>query len=73
MEDNIKVIQEKLMNSLERLDKSTENTVEEVARSNAISQLANTYIKACNLIIRVEENKTNLKNKLGGVPVNEEE
>lgn len=72
MEDNIKVIQEKLMNSLERLDKSTENTVEEVARSNAISQLANTYIKACNLIIRVEENKTNLKNKLGGVAVNEE-
>lgn len=66
MEQNIKTIQEKLMSSLERLDASTEDLSSEVARSNAVAQLANTYIKACNLVIRVEENKVNLKNKLKG-------
>lgn len=71
MDNNIKFIQEKLIDSLSRLDGASDTLMEEVARSNAVSQLANTYIKACNLIIRVEEGKLNLKNKLGGVPVDE--
>jgi hypothetical protein len=72
MKDNIKDIQLKLMNSLERLDKAKDDLNEEVARSNAISQLANTYIKSCNLIIRVEESKNGVKNKINGVINNEE-
>jgi len=72
MKDNIKDIQVKLMNSLERLDKAKDDLNEEVARSNAISQLANTYIKSCNLIIRVEESKNGVKNKINGVINNEE-
>lgn len=71
MDNNIKFIQDKLIDSLSRLDDATDTLMEEVARSNAVSQLANTYIKACNLVIRVEEGKLNLKNKLGGVPVEE--
>lgn len=71
MDNNIKFIQEKLIDSLSRLDAADETLMEEVARSNAVSQLANTYIKACNLVIRVEEGKLNLKNKLGGVSVDE--
>ena len=71
MDNNIKFIQEKLIDSLSRLDAADETLMEEVARSNAVSQLANTYIKACNLVIRVEEGKFNLKNKLGGVSVEE--
>ena len=64
MNEDIKNIQEKLMNNLERLDKEKKNISDEVARSNAISQLANTYIKTCNLVIRVEESKFNIKNKI---------
>ena len=60
------------MNNLERLDKAEENISEEVARSNAISQIANTYIKSCNLIIRAEECKVNVTNKIGDVVDNEE-
>lgn len=71
MNDNIKSIQQTLMNNLERLDKENENLSDEVARSNAISQLANTYIKTCNLVIRVEESKIYLKDKLGDVINNE--
>lgn len=73
MEKDIKEIQERLMNNLERLDKAkTETNInEEVARSNAISQLANTYIKSCNLVIRVEESKNNVRNKINGVIDNE--
>lgn len=71
MDNNIKFIQDKLIDSLSRLDAADETLMEEVARSNAVSQLANTYIKACNLVIRVEEGKLNLKNKLGGVSVEE--
>lgn len=67
MNKELKKIQEKLINNLERLDKETENIEKEVARSNSISQLANTYIKSCNLIIRIEENKTNLKSKIKSV------
>lgn len=67
MEKDIKTIQERLMNNLERIDNATDNISEEVARSNAISQLANTYIKSCNLVIRVEESKVNIRNKIGKV------
>ena len=72
MENDIKTIQGKLMNNLERLDSATNNISEEVARSNAISQIANTYIKSCNLIIRAEESKVNVRNKIGDV-INDEE
>ena len=72
VDKDIKKIQEKLMNNLERLDKEQDFLSEEVARSNAISQLANTYIKTCNLIIRVEESKLELRNKIGAVADNEE-
>jgi uncharacterized protein (UPF0335 family) len=71
MENDIKRIQKNLMDNLERLNKEKKNINEEVARSNAISQLANTYIKSCNLIIRVEESKNNIKNKINGVINNE--
>ena len=67
MKDEIKTIQKKLIDSLKRLDNADENITEEVARSNAMSQLANTYIKTCNLIIRVEESKENIKKKIDGV------
>lgn len=67
MENDIKTIQERLMNNLERIDNATDNISEEVARSNAISQLANTYIKSCNLVIRAEESKVSIKNKIGKV------
>lgn len=67
MERDIKKIQESLINNLERIDKATDNISEEVARSNAISQLANTYIKSCNLVIRAEESKINIRNKIGKV------
>lgn len=71
MNNDIKKIQEKLLNNLDRLDKEKSNLTDEVARSNAISQLANTYIKTCNLVIRVEESKINLKQKIVGVIDNE--
>ena len=57
MLEEIRYIQEKLLNNLETIDTATDNLSEEVARSNAISQLANTYIKSCNLIIRAKESK----------------
>lgn len=71
-EKNIGKIQESLMNNLERLVKAKDNISEEVARSNAVAQLANTYIKSMNLLIRVEESKVNVKNKMGAV-ANEKE
>lgn len=72
MNKDIKTIQEKLMSNLERLDSAKENISEEVARSNAISQIANTYIKSCNLVIRAEESKVNVRNKISDV-INDEE
>lgn len=72
MNKDIETIQEKLMNNLERLDTAKDNISEEVARSNAISQIANTYIKSCNLVIRVEESKVNIRRKIGDVVNNEE-
>ena len=71
MEKDIKTIQEKLTDNLYRLDKAGDNLKDEVARSNAISQLANTYIKSCNLVIRAEESKVNVKNKIKDVVNNE--
>ena len=67
MKEEIKKKQKKLIDSLKRLDVADENITEEVARSNAISQLANTYIKTCNLIIRVEDAKDSVKKKIDGV------
>lgn len=67
MERDISTIQEKLMSNLERLDTAEDNLQEEVSRSNAISQLANTYIKSCNLVIRAEESKIAIQTKLSGV------
>lgn len=72
MNKDIKTIQERLMANLERLDSAGDNLSEEVSRSNAISQLANTYIKACNLVIRAEESKATIKNKIDEVVINEE-
>lgn len=67
MEKDIKKIQERLMNNLERLDGAEENLSDEVARSNAISQLANTYIKSCNLLIRAEECEIDIRHKIKDV------
>ena len=62
MNDDIKNIQTKLLNALEILTNATKDNLElEVARSNSVAQLANTYIKSCNLIIRVNESNTKLK------------
>lgn len=72
MNKDIEKIQYTLMNNLERLDTAKDNISEEVARSNAISQIANTYIKSCNLVIRVEESKVNVRNKISDVIDNEE-
>ena len=72
MNKDIKTIQEKLMKNLERLDNTKDNLSEEIARSNAISQLSNTYIKACNLVIRIEESKVDVRNKISDVINNEE-
>lgn len=71
MEKDIKKIQETLMNNLERIDTAKDNINEEVARSNAVSQLANTYIKSCNLVIRAEESKVVIRNKINDVISNE--
>lgn len=62
MNDDIKNIQSKLLSALEILTNATKDNLElEVARSNSVAQLANTYIKSCNLIIRVNESNTKLK------------
>lgn len=64
MNNEIKNIQQTLIHNLERLDSVDDNIEQEIARSNAIAQLANTYIKSCNLIIRVEETKINIEQKI---------
>lgn len=62
MNDDIKNIQSKLLNALEILTNATKDNLElEVARSNSVAQLANTYIKSCNLIIRVNESNKKLE------------
>ena len=69
MNEDIKIMQDKIMSNLERIDNASigADLLEEVSRSNDISQLVNTYIKSCNLIIRVEESKVNMKNKINDV------
>ena len=52
MNEDIKTIQKTLMINLERINNESDDLRNEVARSNAVSQLANTYIKTCNLVIR---------------------
>lgn len=71
MNENIKIIQETLMINLDRINNENDNLRDEVARSNAVAQLANTYIKTCNLIIRVEESECNLKEKIKNISNNE--
>lgn len=72
MNQDIERIQAALLNNLNRLDNADqEDITTEVARSNAISQIANTYIKSCNLVIRVEESKVNVRNKISDVVNNE--
>ena len=62
MNGDIKNIQSKLLNALEILTNATKDNLElEVARSNSVAQLANTYIKSCNLIIRVNESNKKLE------------
>lgn len=62
MNEDIKNIQSKLLNALEILTNATKDNLElEVARSNSVAQLANTYIKSCNLIIRVNESNKKLE------------
>lgn len=65
MDKDIKKIQSKLMGALDKLSEAQDtNLKDEVSRSNAIAQVANTYIKSCNLIIRVEEAQTNIKSHI---------
>lgn len=71
MNEDIKTIQKTLMINLERINNESDDLRNEVARSNAVAQLANTYIKTCNLIIRVEESEHNLKQKIENVNNNE--
>lgn len=71
MNEDIKTIQKTLMINLERINNESDDLRNEVARSNAVAQLANTYIKTCNLIIRVEESEHNLKQKIENVNKNE--
>lgn len=58
MNNKILVIQEMLMRQMKRLDDDKEmatNGKEEVARSNALSQDAMTFIKTVNLGLRIKE------------------
>ncbi len=73
--NNIIEIQEMLMREMKRLDNDAimqREGKEEVARGNALSQSANTFIKSVNLGLRVIEvadktntNKTTLAKELG--------
>lgn len=67
MNEKLKFVQDKLIDNLDRLDKENTDLKKEIARSNAISQLANTYLKTCNLIIRVDNSKNDIKNKIDEV------
>lgn len=60
--ENIERIQDTLMLELDRLNQDNVDSLE-VARSNAISNTALTYIKAENLKIRIEETKEKLLNQ----------
>jgi len=76
-DNNVLVIQEYLMREMKRLDDNEYmkyNGKEEVARSNALAQSANTFIKSINLGLRVievakanEQTKDSLNKELGVV------
>lgn len=57
MNNNLLKMQEMLMRQMERLDegKNNEDMNREVARSNALSQSANTFIKSVNVGLRIKE------------------
>lgn len=62
MNKDIETIKEKLIESLDILSKSKKEDLQlVVGRSNAIAQLANTYIKTCNLVLRIQESKRKTK------------
>lgn len=58
MNNNLLNIQEALMRQIDRIDNDTlsqQELVNEIARSNALSNTANTFIKTVNVNIRVKE------------------
>jgi len=58
MKNSLFEIQETLMRQIKRIDDETlhgKDLEQEIARSNAISNTANTYIKTININIRVKE------------------
>ena len=55
----ISYIQEKLLINLERLNEEEDDLKKEISRSKAISQIANTYIKVCNMKIVLENIENN--------------
>ena len=64
--NNLIKIQEMLMRQMKRLDNDDlmeDHCKDEVARGNAISQSANTFLKSVNVGIRVIEMSKNLKLK----------
>ena len=57
MKDNILIIQETLMRQINRLDDDKEmgaNARDEIARANAISNSALTYLKSINVKLAIE-------------------
>ena len=61
---NVKKIQKMLMKEMERLDDDDymeENSYDEFRRSNALSNTAQSYIKAANLNVKVFEMKQRYK------------
>lgn len=66
MNNNLLTIQETLMREIKRLDEvSNENCNSEVARSNAITNSALTFIKSINVQLRIKEvaEKTSVSTK----------
>ncbi len=69
MNDKLIKIQEMLMREMERLSEKSIN-VEEISRSNALSNSAMTYIKTINLGLRIKE--TAQKNEITEKALKEE-
>ncbi len=69
MNNELKKIQKMLMNQMERLDNNEtmkDNTIE-IARGNALSQNAITYIKTINVGLRIIEMQEKYGNKVKNV------
>lgn len=69
MNNELKKIQKMLMNQMERLDNNEtmkDNTIE-IARGNALSQNAVTYIKTVNVGLRIIEMQEKYGNKVKNV------